>query len=484
MPAPESGKSTAAKPSPLDGAASQPDAPRQDTPSIESDLAALAAKFAAHGGGSFSPQFSADLALEIVLNEIVEQACMATGASGAAIVLQRDGEMVCRACSGSTVPQLGSRLDDGWGISRECIRTRLMQKCDDAQADPRADMDASRSLGVRSVVVLPLLRHGNLSGLLEVFSTRAAAFGEGDERTLEGLAQRILQNLEVAAGPISAPAERPHVPLPSFAQLSPEATYQADPWFVESAGAIASGRGIEVLTWALGLTVMACALLFGVLVMQRLGWLTAREHPARVLSTVPSARGGAPFTNNAVNDSGKATSPASSAATTAVGSANDGATSSQEPVNSPKASSQDSVPPVGGLKVYENGREVFRLPVAKGSAESPDSARRSGVQTASSVESAGTMELPAAAAENGVLYRVEPDYPEEALRQGVQGAVVLEVHINPDGAVQELKLVSGPPLLAQAAVDAVKQWRFKPHLVKGHLVEMQTVVTLNFRLPH
>jgi len=81
------------------------------------------------------------------------------------------------------------------------------------------------------------------------------------------------------------------------------------------------------------------------------------------------------------------------------------------------------------------------------------------------------------------MHRVEPDYPEEARRQGVQGAVVLEVHIKPDGAVQELKLISGPSLLAQAATDAVRQWKFKPHVVNGHRVEMQTVVTLNFKLP-
>ncbi len=72
---------------------------------FESDLAELAAKFAAHGGDSFPADLSAELALEIVLNEIVEQACLATGATGAAVVLERDGEMVCRASSGPTAPE-------------------------------------------------------------------------------------------------------------------------------------------------------------------------------------------------------------------------------------------------------------------------------------------------------------------------------------------------------------------------------------------
>ena len=60
---------------------------------------------------------------------------------------------------------------------------------------------------------------------------------------------------------------------------------------------------------------------------------------------------------------------------------------------------------------------------------------------------------------------------------------MLEVRIAGDGAIQDVKLVSGPPLLANAAIAAVKQWRFKPRLQKGRPVEMQTRVTLNFRMP-
>src|SRR5580693_3597956 len=122
---------------------------------FESDLAELAAKFAAHGGESFPADLSAELALEIVLNEIVEQACVATGATGAAIVLQRDGEMVCRASSGSTAPDLGSRLDTSSGLSGECVRTRQIQRCNDVTEDPHADLEASKRLGIRSVVVMP-----------------------------------------------------------------------------------------------------------------------------------------------------------------------------------------------------------------------------------------------------------------------------------------------------------------------------------------
>ena len=95
-------------------------APVEDV-SFDTDFANLAARFGAQSGGTLSLELCADLALEIVLNEIIEQACLATGATGAAIVLQRDGELVCRASSGATAPELGARLDRTSGISGECV---------------------------------------------------------------------------------------------------------------------------------------------------------------------------------------------------------------------------------------------------------------------------------------------------------------------------------------------------------------------------
>ena len=459
MPAAESGTSPAAEPSSTDSAPAS-----EASSSIQSDLAALAARFAAHGGGSFSAEFAADLAFDIVLNEIVEQASLATGATGAAIVLARDGEMVCRACSGNTALQLGSRLENGPSISKECLRTRRPQRCDDVQSDPRPGMEAACSLGVRSMLALPLLRDKEVCGLIEVFSTRAVAFGERDERTLETLGERILQNMESVVVPPPASPEPP-LPLPSFLQVSAEDRRPIDPRIVEGARRIVSGRSFDVLTGALGFVVLICALMLGMLARQRLRSqrISAHEHSIKATSVVPGSTGEVRQASDPADTSGLATSSAS-------------------PSNSRGQAGRDATPRPGELLVYENGREVFHIPPARRPAESQHPAEGL-VQPASSVEPADTMELSAAAAESGLVHRVEPDYPEEARRQGVQGAVVLEVHINHAGAVQELKLISGSPLLAQAATDAVRQWRFKPHTVNGHRTEMQTVVTLNFRLP-
>lgn len=82
-----------------------------------------------------------------------------------------------------------------------------------------------------------------------------------------------------------------------------------------------------------------------------------------------------------------------------------------------------------------------------------------------------------------LLQKVTPGYPEQALKAGLQGAVILQAWIGRDGNIRDLKLVDGSLLLGQAAVQAVKQWRYKPYLRNGVAVEAQTYVTVNFRLP-
>jgi TonB family protein len=82
-----------------------------------------------------------------------------------------------------------------------------------------------------------------------------------------------------------------------------------------------------------------------------------------------------------------------------------------------------------------------------------------------------------------LLQTVAPSYPEQALKAGLHGAVILQAWIGKDGAVRDLKLVDGSLLLGQAAVKAVKQWRYKPFLRNGVAVEAETYVTVNFRLP-
>jgi protein TonB len=81
-----------------------------------------------------------------------------------------------------------------------------------------------------------------------------------------------------------------------------------------------------------------------------------------------------------------------------------------------------------------------------------------------------------------LIHRVEPTYPPLAQQARIEGAVVLTALIDKGGNVQRLNVVSGHPLLVPAAIAAVKQWRYKPLLVNGQPIEVETTVTVNFHV--
>lgn len=81
-----------------------------------------------------------------------------------------------------------------------------------------------------------------------------------------------------------------------------------------------------------------------------------------------------------------------------------------------------------------------------------------------------------------LLRKVTPVYPHIATITRTQGTVVLHAIIGRDGAIQQLQAISGHPLLIKAAMDAVSQWRYKPYKLNGEPVEVDTTITVNFRL--
>jgi len=84
--------------------------------------------------------------------------------------------------------------------------------------------------------------------------------------------------------------------------------------------------------------------------------------------------------------------------------------------------------------------------------------------------------------EANLIHDVAPTYPPEAGRARIEGTVVLLAVIGKDGRVQDVRVDSGLPLLAQAAIDAVKQWLYRPYLVNGEPVEVDSRITINFTL--
>lgn len=81
-----------------------------------------------------------------------------------------------------------------------------------------------------------------------------------------------------------------------------------------------------------------------------------------------------------------------------------------------------------------------------------------------------------------VVSKVPPEYPAHAKEQHIEGPVLLQVSIDKEGNVANLQLISGHPLLAPAAIDAVKQWKYRPYLLNGEPIEVETQVLVNFTL--
>jgi GAF domain-containing protein len=228
-------------------------------------LAYLARILAVRGGGASS----IDLALDLVLNEIVQQACLATTATGAAIALLRGEAMVCRATSGTTAPDLGARLDMRSGLSGACVGSWQVQRCSDTETDSRVDSAVSRTLGVRSVLVVPVLDGGALIGVFEIFSPRVNAFGEREMQILQALSRRIVHTVRRAAERASpAPAAESF-----FASAAPDEDAPPNPpaEILPAAAALAQSPARDRWTTLLNAIVIALALLLGWMV-GRVGW--------------------------------------------------------------------------------------------------------------------------------------------------------------------------------------------------------------------
>ncbi|MFZ0320738.1 MAG: TonB family protein [Candidatus Sulfotelmatobacter sp.] len=93
------------------------------------------------------------------------------------------------------------------------------------------------------------------------------------------------------------------------------------------------------------------------------------------------------------------------------------------------------------------------------------------------------VKLPETAAWNLLTQPVDPIYPDSAKASGQRGSVVLQVLIGHDGTVQDAKFLQGSLIFARAAIDAVKQWHFKPYILNGRVVSIQSLITLNFKPP-
>jgi len=431
-------------------------------------LAEWATALSKHGGGALS----ADLALDLVLNEIVEDARLATGATAAAIALSRDDEIVCRATTGDNAPDLGVRLEVHSGLSGACVQSKKWQRCDDTETDSRVNAEVCRELGVRSILVFPVVREDKLLGVVDIFSPRPSAFSDREIQTLEALSRSIVSNVDRAADVIEPPpAALPSSPTAAaIVAAVPEVEGALDlpldlPERVAPIPTVDTVLETETVPeirerdyWMMVLTLIV----IGVAIF--LGWMMGYvgRQKAQVGTRVKTTATALPAELKPPEGtpvSPSAAVPASEPARPAL------------PAAAPAESQKNGtgVVTAGGLVVYENGKVVFRTP--------PQSIRTSAKDSSSPVL------VPSKVADEYLIEGVEPEYPESAREQHIQGPVVLLALVGKDGAVEKLSTIKGDSQLATAATDAVQQWRFKPFFRNGSPQEFQTQITVSFRLP-
>jgi TonB family protein len=455
---------------------------------------------------------SSELALDLILHDIAERARLATGASGAAIALERSGSMVCRASAGGTAPDLGISINTESGLTGACVREERAQWCPDTEADDRVDAEACRQLQVRSIVVVPLFARERLAGVFEIFSSQPRAFGERELRALQELAVWVTE--AVKGGGVKAAPE-----VEGVANSSP-ATHHAK---TAQSGLVPLLGDMQVRTRyddrstkVLRAVVVGLAVLLFLLLGFKWGWQRARlaKDANTALPSVTGAEESAlNLADNSANPSLGPTSgrfakpsPAGKPQADALAANRNGQRDAQgsggKAASGPKENASDRE------VLIDDSSKPNSKPAANDRTVTPASAAQRPASLESSVPlpsavvagvtasvlpplSAAVPDKPATLAapvSRGVtpgrlIRRVDPAYPSMALQQRISGSVQLQARIGTDGHVHDIKIVKGHPFLATAAIAAVRQWQYEPYKLNGQAVDLQTQITINFNLP-
>ena len=188
---------------------------------------------------------------------------------------------------------------------------------------------------------------------------------------------------------------------------------------------------------------------------------------------IPVAAASTPAATDGPNtDPSALTSPNETPSTAGAGAPTASASSAQPAANLPTDNAQKTA----AKQDTTSGRPNANPSLVTASASLPPT-------TVSKSAGSDLLDVPEDYADDQVVRRVHPTYPKQASARKLHGTVVLQAVINKQGKVDSLQLVSGDPLLAQAAAAAVKQWRYKPYSHNGEPADFQTRVTVDFKLP-
>lgn len=418
---------------------------------------------------------------DAVIRATTEAARVLTAADGVAVAFRNKGVILCRARSGELAPDLGSYVNANTGISGECLRTASILVCHDARVDARVDNLVCERMGIRSIVVVPLRGPVGISGILEVFSSRANAFGNREINCLRRLAvlaeaayerERLLQQEAIRAALRSAHR------LPAIFQRSvanesesPDRPQGRSEFQTETAD-----PRPERFIWVIGVAAVALLMMVGV-------WLSWHG-PISELAELEAAEN---------HNSVQAAPPPKEAAVSPKPTPGIVRAQDQKPSHSNTTRKADeaqdeldSAPLVLSRAKTSSNAENSSLSVQAPAVDID--ARANQNEFASLLPGQGALPVMAAPISRGVsqgelIRKVDPVYPLQAREDRIAGSVVLEISVGTDGMVRGVKALSGNPQLAGAAIQAVRQWRYTPTLLNGHPIEATKQITVLFKLP-
>jgi TonB family protein len=426
---------------------------------------------------------------DVILGAIAEAAQALSGASAAAVAMQTDGAVVCCGRSGESAPELGARLNVDSGISGECLRTGKVLRCDDTNKDYRADPIVCLRLGLRSIAAVPLHHKESVIGLLEAFSDHTYAFSEEHMD-----AMRRLAKLAEATYAQEISVDLENKPTWTKSRIADVGAFlsRAGASVRETSGVIItrlwSGLAGERKYYSLaGLAVV-------VLLVAVVGWRLwpkpASPPTAQAATSEAAAPAAVPGSTAAAlvfkpTPSVESRDPKKNEAKGGVQRAALAATPDVVIHNLSSRAAIAEAPKTGSPQGESSPPPPSELaPEAPNiAAVNPDKAPLGTLFSAPPVLPEFGSPVSHGVSEGVLIHKVQPVYPTQGLPMRLEGAVVLQAVIAEDGKVKDLKVISGHPTLAQAAMDAVRQWRYRPYQLNGKPVAMQTQITINFKLP-
>lgn len=478
-----------------------------------------------------SDDLDADGALALIVRRLAEL----TRATGAAIALRDGQHAICRASHGNA-PDVGVQLSES-SLSGECMRTANVVLLRDSETDPRVDAAICRQLNFRSLLIVPVLSGGMPAGIAEVLSPTPGNF-EGADILVVSFIAELIAGVAVPAEPsevvpverrtsfeplLEADATTPHIAMEVPIPAAPVATPVPVVRTVQSAMAPAREVSIpapmpvpaRVATVASTAATPQLAsgplpvhapdvheethsnstaldqrrrLYLAVGLIAILLIVFATFAILRLRKNAPSPQAAPTATATTVPSPTPALSQPTSTTVVEAAKSEPKKPSAAAPTHATKSSSEPHTEPATQeVTVRENSSTS---PAIDAPPEAPSLGQLSTVSSAklaADIVAANTptpgLTLPQSrgVVEGKLTRKVLPQYPEMARRAGVGGDVVLSARIGIDGKLKNIRVVSGSPLLREAAISAARQWRYSPYLLGGKPVETDTHITISFK---